>query len=73
MLYRYAQNTGKNVELADIDFTDADSITESMKDSVAYCVNAGIIKGYNDNTFKPTNSATRAEVATMILRFVNAK
>lgn len=73
MLYRYAKNTGKNVELAEIDFADADTIAESMLDSVAYCVNAGIIKGYDDNTFKPGNSATRAEVATMIQRFVNAK
>ncbi|MBQ7820970.1 MAG: S-layer homology domain-containing protein [Clostridia bacterium] len=71
MLYRYAKNTGKNVELAELTFTDAASIAN--KDAVAYCVNAGIIKGYDDNTFKPSNSATRAEVATMIQRFVNAK
>lgn len=71
MLYRYAKNTGKNVELAEIAFADAGSIT--AKDAVAYCVKAGIIKGYDDNTFKPANSATRAEVATMIMRFVKAK
>ena len=71
MLYRYAKNTGKNVELADIAFADAGSI--KAKDAVAYCVKAGIIKGYDDNTFKPANSATRAEVATMIMRFVKAK
>ncbi len=70
MLYRYAKSTGKVVNLSELTFADAGDIT--AKDAVAYCVNAGIIKGYDDNTFKPLNSATRAEVATMIQRFVNA-
>lgn len=30
------------------------------------CVKAGIIKGYADNTFGPSNTATRAEAASMI-------
>ncbi len=73
MLYRYAKKTGKNTELAEICFADADKITPSMKDAVAYCIKAQIFKGYDDNTVNPTGKATRAEVATMIMRFVNAK
>lgn len=73
MLYRFAKNNGKNTELAEISFADADKITPEMVDAVAYCINAQIFKGYDDNTVNPTGEATRAEVATMIMRFVNAK
>lgn len=72
MLYRYAKKTGKKAELSDIDFADTDKISADKRDGIAYCVNAGIIKGYDNNTVNPTGSATRAEVATMIYRFVNA-
>lgn len=72
MLYRFAKNDGKSVSLAEIDFADNDAISSTCSDGVAYCVNSGIIKGYDDNTFKPDASATRAEVATMIVRFINA-
>ena len=72
MLYRYAKKTGKKAELSDIDFADTDKISADKRDAIAYCVNAGIIKGYSNNTVNPTGSATRAEVATMIYRFVNA-
>ena len=73
MLYRYAKKTGKNTELAEISFADTDKITASMVDAIAYCVKAGILKGYDNNTVNPTGSATRAEVATMIVRFIKAK
>lgn len=73
MLYRYAKKTGKNTELAEISFADTDKITASMVDAIAYCVKAGILKGYDNNTVNPTGNATRAEVATMIVRFINAK
>lgn len=73
MLYRYAKDAGMQTSLAEIAFTDAASISDNCKDGVAYCVNYGIIKGYDDNTFKPDASATRAEVATMINRFIDAK
>ncbi|HCG99179.1 MAG TPA: hypothetical protein DE036_05105 [Actinobacteria bacterium] len=33
---------------------------------ICSCYGAGIINGYNDNTFKPNNPATRAEAAKMI-------
>lgn len=34
---------------------------------IAALVNAGIIKGYEDNTFKPTGNLTRAHVAQMLV------
>lgn len=69
MLYRYAKAYGMDVsKKAELTFADADDIT--YKDGVAYCVGAGIIAGYTDNTVKPAGDATRAEVATMLKRFI---
>jgi len=36
------------------------------KDYINACVQAGIVNGYPDNTFRPDNTATRAEAAKMI-------
>ena len=33
----------------------------------------GLIRGYSDGSFKPNNSMTRAEIATVIYRFLSIK
>jgi hypothetical protein len=33
----------------------------------------GIINGYEDGTFKPDEAVTRAELATMLDRYINKK
>ena len=74
MLYRFAKYSGKNISTSELNFEDNADISENMRDGVAYCVNAKIINGYdNGKYFKAKNEATRAEVATMIMRFVNAE
>ncbi|MBR6253581.1 MAG: S-layer homology domain-containing protein [Clostridia bacterium] len=35
-----------------------------------HCVSSGLIKGYEDGTFRPEKTMTRAEAATMIYRFI---
>ena len=52
-------------------FVDADKISSDRVDAIAFCVNAGIINGYEDKTVKPAGTATRAEVSAMIYRFAN--
>ncbi len=42
----------------------------SYADAVNLLSNLGIIKGYDDGTFKPDNTVTRAEAATMIVRML---
>lgn len=42
----------------------------SYADAVNLLSNLGIIKGYEDGTFKPENTVTRAEAATMIVRML---
>ena len=70
MLYRTALIYAKEGDIASaLAFKDTDSITEKYKDAILFCTSAGIIGGYGDNTVKPQNSATRAEVSTMIKRF----
>lgn len=37
---------------------------------IELCVDRGIIKGYEDNTFKPTQQITREEVAALFARYI---
>ncbi|NDI34851.1 S-layer homology domain-containing protein [Chengkuizengella sediminis] len=48
-------------------FTDVEG-TEWFVNELNAAVEAGIIKGYNDNTFKPSDLITREQAATMIYR-----
>ncbi|WDV47564.1 S-layer homology domain-containing protein [Clostridiaceae bacterium M8S5] len=62
------------LEIKDIDktdFTDDDKIKQKDKKYIVSAQNAEIIKGYPDGSFKPNNTATRAETAVMILRMIN--
>jgi len=50
-------------------FVDYDKVSDYAKTSVDRCRTYGLIQGYaEDNTFRPTNSATRAHVAAVIYR-----
>ncbi len=62
----FAVDLSKNEELK---FNDAKSaIPDWAKQQIAAAVKLGIIKGYDDNTFKPNNFITRAEVGAIIDR-----
>ncbi len=52
-------------------FSDAESIPGWARPAIAAAVQAGIISGYEDNTFRPDRQITRAELATMIVRAMN--
>ena len=47
-------------------FTDSDKIAAWAAKYVKLCVDAGIINGYEDNSFRPNNYITRAEALKMI-------
>lgn len=38
---------------------------------VDYVTSLGLINGYEDGTFRPDNNMTRAEVSTVIYRYMN--
>lgn len=52
-------------------FKDAARIQTWARGSVIVAVEKQIIKGYSDNTFRPTNTATRAEAVTMIINMID--
>ncbi len=63
MLYRYA---GSPAVSGSIDhFTDARKVSSYATDAVRWAVSTGIIGG----TLAPQSNATRAQVATMLMRF----
>ncbi|MCY9657299.1 S-layer homology domain-containing protein [Paenibacillus chondroitinus] len=49
-------------------FADEFTIPEWAKSSIASALNAGIVSGYEDNTFRPVQMISRAEITTMIVR-----
>ncbi len=66
----YSEATGLTPETGSkVDsFTDASSISDYAKDSVEYCRQIGLLTGYEDGSFKPLKSITRAEAATILKR-----
>ena len=74
MLYRVAGSP--EVEIPEgkteieLGFTDADTISDEYKTAVAWGVQNGIIKGYEDNTFRPNQAISRAQMATMLYRYL---
>lgn len=49
-------------------FTDSSEISDYAKEYVAQCSTRGIVNGYENGSFRPKNSITRAEAAAMIKR-----
>ena len=70
IMYRYI--TYKKLELAgemkDAGYADSDAISEYAKEAVAFCYSKGIMTGKDGNNFDPSGKATRAEVATVMMR-----
>ena len=50
-------------------FTDVQANHKYLA-AINFAVSNGIVTGYDDGTFKPENSITRAEVVTMVNRFL---
>ena len=70
MLYRYALSKGYKTGSADLSgFTDSGSISPWAVEAFAWAVDAGIITGMTETTLEPAGSGTRAQVATMLMRF----
>ncbi len=71
ILYRYASFKGYDVTgKADLaGFTDAAQISDYAKDPMSWANQAGLIGGVSATTLQPQGSATRAQVATILMRF----
>ncbi len=74
ILYRYAQHKGYDVSVGEdtniLSYTDAFEVSEWAVPAIQWACGAGIINGTGDgSTLTPQGNATRAQVATMLMRF----
>jgi hypothetical protein len=74
ILYRFADFLGVLPDDMDtaLSYPDADSISSYAKNAALYCQSTGIITGRDGGSFVPQGTAARAEVATIIQRFVES-
>lgn len=72
IFYRYAQYKGYDTTqggMAIREFGDYESISDYAMSAMAWAVNTGLVKG-DSNLLYPNGTATRAELAAMLHRFV---
>ena len=77
ILYRYATKLCGMSEVSEDSkalekFSDKTVVSGFAEDGMAWAVEQGIISGRGDGTLAPGGFASRAEVATMLMRFVKA-
>lgn len=73
ILMNYAKAYGYDTTLGGMairEYADYDSISAYALPSMNWAVASGIIKGKDGNTLDPQGTATRAEIATMLERFI---
>lgn len=72
ILYRYSRWNGRDVSaLGNISaFKDAAAVSAYANKAVRWAVGEGLIKGKESNQLDPTGNATRAEVATILHRYL---
>ena len=72
IFYRYADYKGYKLTVTEnLDkFEDADKITDYAKTVMQWAVGNGLIKGKSETLLDPQGTATRAEIAAMLHRFV---
>ncbi len=73
ILYRYAENKGYDVSVGEntniLSFEDALNISEYAIPAIQWACGAGIVQG-NGGKLDPQGNATRAQVAAMLMRFI---
>ena len=71
ILYRYAESKGYDVSAsADLSgYPDAGQVQDYAQPAMAWAVAENIIQGMEDGTLKPAGNASRAQIATILMRF----
>lgn len=70
VLARILKKYKEGITTQELNFADNAKIPSWAQEDLGIAVKYGIIKGYSDNTFKPTNSVTREEASAMIMRLI---
>lgn len=71
ILYRYAEGMGYDVSTqADLSgFPDAGDIQSYATEALSWAVAEGLLQGFEDDSLQPGGTATRAQIATILMRF----
>lgn len=72
ILYRYAQLTEQDVD-TETDLTaysDAGEVSDFAREAMAWAVENGLINGTSKTTLSPKGTATRAQVAVILMRYL---
>jgi len=74
MIVRYLSYRGITLsdKVDETEFTDDSKIADWAKDQIYFCQRWGIFQGDSAGNFNPSNQATRAEGATIILRLTKS-
>ena len=75
MLYRYAQTPGEGFTgnwSFPLDFPDAADVSDYAYEALCWLTMENVIQGMEDGNLHPQGTATRAQLATMLMRFCQA-
>ena len=75
IMHRYAQYKGFDVTQGGMlvrEYNDYEAISDYALSSMTWAVNAGLLKGKGNNNLAPQDNATRAEIAAILHRFIEA-
>ncbi len=76
IMHRYAQYKGYDVSVGEntniLSYDDFDSISEYAIAAMQYACGSGLMKGKIASTLNPKDNATRAEIAAILHRFIEA-
>jgi len=73
ILYRYAQHKGYETGASGniTSFSDGGKVSSYAVQAMKWAVGSGLISGVSNNTLSPQGGATRAQAATILMRFCN--
>ncbi len=76
IMHRYAKFKGYDVSVGEntniLSYDDFDSISEYAIAAMQYACGSGLMKGKSESTLNPLDDATRAEIAAILHRFIEA-
>ena len=75
MLYRYAQTLGEGFTGSwsfPLDFPDAAEVSDYAYEALCWMTKEKVLEGMEDGNLHPQSTATRAQLATMLMRFCQA-
>ena len=77
ILWRFAKHTGADVSIgADtniLSYDDALTVSEWATGAMQWAVGSGIVGGKTQSTLAPRDTATRAEIAVIMTRYLNRR